>query len=112
AFAASLDSPSSLPPNLQFTLYDSSGNPLASNALAGQFVADAAGLEGAGALRVGGNVPWMSLVVDPLDATFAGRRVELRVWQQPCGTRSAITLYWYGGDLFLDPHYLGSVTFQ
>jgi hypothetical protein len=70
-------------------------------------------IEGAGALGLGGDVQWASL---PLTGwpDLVGRRVEVRLWQKPRGTRLTPSFSWYAGiGRFQDgATYLGAVTFQ
>lgn len=58
------------------------------------YVADASGLEGSGYLRMGGDVRTVRFDLDSLVSRFGGRRVEIRFWQRPEGTRISASVQW------------------
>jgi len=62
--------------------------------VAALYVEDASGLEGTGYLRMGGDVRTVRLDLDSLVPRFGGRRVEVRFWQRPEGTRISASLQW------------------
>lgn len=108
----SLDANRSLPDGVELTLRDTDYQPLDRAALSRQFVADEVGLEGTGALVVGGEVTYGGFDLTGLTAQLGGRRVEVRIWQRPEGTRVAMSLEYGVGDSssgWRGWHYLGDV---
>lgn len=70
-------------------------------------------IEGDGCLGLGGDVHYVTL---PLSSwpDLVGRRVEVRFWQKPDGTRVTASFSWYAGvsDAEGGATYLGGVNFQ
>ena len=60
-------------------------------------VVDPASLEGEKVLLVGGAVFRVTLDLAPLAEKLAGRRIEVRVWEQPRGTAIAAYVTWSSG---------------
>lgn len=94
AFSISFDDPQSIPPELGAEFFDEWEQPLDP-----EFVTDPNGLEGAGALSFGGVFEVASFDLTPLWSELSGRRVELRIWQRPLGTRASVHLLWGQGPL-------------
>lgn len=111
AFALSFDDASELE-DRQVTGYDAfTGDELDAADVAERLIDDEAqALEGTGALALGGDVNYLTLDLAGLDE-LVGRRVEVRLWQQPQGARMTPSLSWTAGD-GNDAAYLGTVTFQ
>lgn len=63
-----------------------------------RFVADAQGLEGSGAFAFGGDAYAATIGLGALSEQFAGRRVELRLWQRAAGTEAQVQLRWAIGE--------------
>ncbi len=59
-------------------------------------VADDAAIDGGTAIRLGGEVGSLAIGLDRPE--FVGRRVEVRFWQRPEGTRVEARLLWLAGD--------------
>jgi hypothetical protein len=94
----SLDEVASLPSDLAPVLLDKDGEPLGESIFAQRFRTDPEGLEGQGYLELGGDFATLQLHLEALGSRFTGRRVELRFWQKPEGTRLVATLTWYLSD--------------
>lgn len=78
-------------------LYDSRFMPIPAERLAEHLRLDPAeAIEGQRALELGGEVPFGYLRINT--ASVAGRRIELRLWQKPRGTRVMFSLQWYSGE--------------
>ncbi len=93
---------------------DSGDGELTSAQVADLYVADASGLEGLGHVRLGGDVRTIRFNLDSLASRFGGRRVEIRFWQRPEGTRLNASVEWVAvadpGDT--DSVVVGSFRFQ
>lgn len=97
SYAVSFDDPVSLS-DLAPAFFDHEETPLDASALADQVRADGAGLEGEGYLELGGEYAKLQLFPASLAPRFTGRRVEIRFWQRPEGTRLRATLTWVQPD--------------
>lgn len=109
AFALSLDSLDDLPSSLGFWVTDVDFSFLPQSDLEELFEEDPEGLEGAGALSFGGEAVYMQMELNSLPSDLAGRRVEIRIWQRPLGTKASLDVSWIAGGGGWG-HYLGSVS--
>jgi hypothetical protein len=77
------------------TVYDTGAHPL-TPVLAddGEFA-----IEGRRSLRVEGEARLVAIELDPIREGLRGRRIELRFWQRPLGTRLTGDLRWEVGDV-------------
>jgi hypothetical protein len=91
-YAVTFDGATPIPEGLAPELLDRNDEPVTLGAE--HFVEDPEGLEGEGALEMGGEHPTLRLQLLALTETFGGRRVEIRFWQQARGTRIRATLRW------------------
>jgi len=87
-----------VPVEHDLTIYDTAYAPMTSTAASTLFVSLAEGLEGKGALALGGVAPYATLSLSPLPSALEGRRVAYTLWQRPLGTRVAVDIYVYTGD--------------
>ncbi len=62
-------------------------------------LAEAEAIEGEGYLELGGTVIYASLDLRQIGDRFAGKRVEIKYWQRPLGTRFSGMLSWLVGDV-------------
>jgi hypothetical protein len=100
-WSVSLDRLSDVPSALDLAIYDTNYDPMANDAMATLFESDAMGLEGKGALALGGIAPYATIDLSSLPSSLEGRRVAYRIWQRPRGTRMAFDIYTYTGDYAL-----------
>ncbi len=96
AYAVTFDGATAIPAALEPELLDRDDEPVSLGA--DRFVLDPDGLEGAGALEMGGEHPTLRLHLSALESAFGGRRVEIRFWQRARGTRVRATLRWSVAD--------------
>ncbi len=97
-FGLAFDGPSSFPEGLGVLIYDEQFNPITD--LESLFVqGDRAGIEGLGALELGGDRSYMLLDLRSIAEPLRGRRVEIKLWQRVEGTEVNIELGWYTGDV-------------
>jgi hypothetical protein len=98
AVSISFDDASSLPLELEPTLIRSTGATVPATELPDHFGRNPEGLEGLGFMGIGGSVSNLRLSLASLGPTLGGRRVEIRFWQQPAGTRLRGALSWFLTD--------------
>jgi hypothetical protein len=98
AWSLGLDRLTDVPSALALTIYDTSSDPMTNVAKSTLFVSDSNGLEGKGAIALGGIAPYATIDLSSLPSSFDGRRVAYRVWQRPRGTRIVFDIYTYTGD--------------
>lgn len=98
SLGVSFDGVDSLPSLLAPRLLDNDGEILSEDLFAQRYRTDPGGLEGQGYLELGGDFATLELHPDGLTDRFTGRRVEIRFWQKPEGTRLGATLTWYLSD--------------
>lgn len=113
-YGVSFDEAASLPPELAAALEDNNGDALSPQAIAAQIRTDPDGLQGEGYLEMGGTYATLQLHLGALESRFNGRRVEIRFWQRPEGTRLQASLAWVLSDAVDPERYrlLGYFMFQ
>ncbi len=77
------------------TVYDAGANP--QPAVIAEDGAHA--IEGHRSLRITGATPLLAVSLDPVREGLIGRRIEIRLWQRPLGTRLTGDLRWSIGNL-------------
>lgn len=114
SWALPFDSVSELTADLEAWIGSDDDDELSGPEVASLYVEDASGLEGVGYLRMGGDVRTITLRLASLETLFSGRRIEIRFWQRPEGTRLRATLQWVviGDAAGADSVVLGSFRFQ
>lgn len=91
ALAVDFESPGRVP----VTVYDAGANP--QPAVVAEDGPHA--IEGQRSLRITGATPLLAVDLDPVREGLIGRRIEIRLWQRPLGTRLTGDLRWSIGDL-------------
>ncbi len=108
--AISYDSAAAFPAELALTVNDETFTPLDPSEVAGMFQYDTTGLQGAAAMRFGGQAAWATFNPASWGLQLSGRRVEMRVWQKPCGTEALFAVSWHTpGET--NPLYVGMTKF-
>lgn len=108
AYSISFDSLEDIPSEIDFWATNIDFSILSRDEIEELFEEDPEGLEGNGALSFGGASVYTSLDLGGLPEELAGRRVEIRIWQRPLGTRASLDVSWYSGDPSWG-HYLGGI---
>lgn len=94
SWSMSFDSMTELSADLGAWFGDASDGEFNGPEVASMYVADASGLEGEGYIRVGGAARTVRFKLAFLESQLGGRRVEIRFWQRPEGTRLNASLQW------------------
>ena len=88
AWSLSLDTPDPVVTVLELGIRPTDG--------AAAYVDDPAGLEGTGALRMGGHYERAAVDLAALEGALSGRRVEIRLWTRALGTDLTAWVQWLG----------------